>query len=298
MPFYSPLRYPGGKRKLSNYIKLVLGQNGLFGAHYIEPYAGGAAVALALLFEGYASHIHINDLSRSVYAFWYAVLYETESLCSRIFETPATMDEWYHQRAIQERAFEVSLLDLGFSSFFMNRTNRSGIITGGVVGGKNQDGPYKLDARYNTDDLIERIRRIASHRSQISIYDQDASAFITTVLPSLPHNALVYLDPPYYSKGKDLYENQYKDEDHKKISDLVPNIGQHWVVTYDNTPEIVKLYEDYRRIVYHLNYSAADRYGGAEVMVFCNGLTIPTIANPAKVSNRVVSKMQASLSLL
>ena len=297
MPFYSPLRYPGGKRKLSNYIKLVLGQNGLIGAHYVEPYAGGAAVALALLFEGYASHIHINDLSRSVYAFWYAVLYETESLCSRILETPVTMDEWYRQRAIQECASEVSLLDLGFSSFFMNRTNRSGIITGGVIGGKHQNGPYRLDARYNAEDLIERVRHVARHRSQVSIYNQDASVFIAKTLPSLPHNTLVYLDPPYYSKGNDLYENQYKYDDHKRISELVPDIDQRWIVTYDNAPEIVELYEGYRRITYCLNYSAADRYGGAEVMFFCNGLTIPAVANPARVSNRAVSKMQASIPL-
>ena len=298
MPFYSPLRYPGGKRKLSNYIKLVLGQNDLLGAHYIEPYAGGAAVALALLFEGYASHIHINDLSRSVYAFWYAVLYETESLCSRIRDTAVTMDEWHHQRAIQEFAFEAPLLDLGFSTFFMNRTNRSGVITGGVIGGKNQDGSYKLDARYNVEDLTDRITRIASHRSQISIYNQDASVFITEALPSLPHNALVYLDPPYYSKGKDLYENQYEYKDHKRVSDLVSSINQRWVITYDNTPEIVQLYKGYRCIVYYLNYSAAERYGGAEAMFFCDGLTIPTVANPARVSSRTVSKMQAALPLL
>jgi len=298
MPFYSPLRYPGGKRKLSNYIKLLLGQNDLLGAHYIEPYAGGAAVALELLFEGYASHVHINDLSRSVYAFWYTVLYETESLCSRIRETAVTMDEWHHQRAIQERAFEVPLLDLGFSTFFLNRTNRSGIITGGVIGGKNQNGYYRLDARYNVEDLTDRIRRLASHRSQVSIYDQDASVFITKVLPSLPHNTLVYLDPPYYSKGKDLYENQYEYKDHKRVSDLVSNIDQCWVVTYDNTPEIVQLYKGYRRVVYHLNYSAAERYGGAEVMFFCDGLTIPTVANPARVSSQTVSKMLAAAPLL
>jgi len=295
MPFYSPLRYPGGKRKLSNYIKLVLRQNGLFGAQYVEPYAGGAAVALALLFDGYASHIHINDLSRSVYAFWYAVLYETESLCTRIRSTAVTIDEWYRQRAIQERACEASLLDLGFSTFFMNRTNRSGIITGGVIGGKNQDGPYKLDARYNAEDLIARIRRAARHLSQISIYNEDAMDLITGTLSDLPGSALVYLDPPYYSKGRDLYDNQYEDEDHKRVSDVVANIDQNWIVTYDDTPEIVQLYKGYRHIVYHLNYSAADHYGGSEVMFFCSELSIPSVANPAKVSSHTVTKMQADL---
>ena len=298
MPFYSPLRYPGGKRKLSNYMKLILGQNDLMGAHYIEPYAGGSAVALALLFEGYASHIHINDLSRSVYAFWYSVLFETESLCRRIGETPVTVDEWHHQRAIQEHASEVPLLDLGFSTFFMNRTNWSGIITGGMIGGKNQRGSYKLDARYNVQDLIDRIKRVASHRSQIGVYDQHASLFITDVLPTLPHNALVYLDPPYYSKGKDLYENDYDYEDHKSVADLVRGMDQRWAVTYENTPEIVELYKEYRRIEYSLHYSAGERYSGSEVMFFCDELSVPSATDPARVTNGDVDVIEATLPLL
>lgn len=297
MPFYSPLRYPGGKRKLSNYIKLVVGQNGLLGGHYVEPYAGGAAVALALLFEGYVSHIHINDLSRSVYAFWYAVLNETDLLCSRIQNVAVTMDEWYRQRAVQEQAHKVSLLDLGFSTFFMNRTNRSGIISGGVIGGKGQEGPYKLNARYNVENLIDRIRRVASHRDQISIYHEDAADFIGKILPGVSGNALVYLDPPYCSKGKNLYESNYDYEDHKTISELVANIQQSWIVTYDNVPEIVDLYRDYSSIVYHLHYSAADRYKGSEVMFFSDGLNIPPVDNPVRVSNRVVSKLRSDLPL-
>jgi len=298
MPFYSPLRYPGGKRKLSNYIKLVLGQNGLLGAQYVEPYAGGAAIALALLFDGYASHIHINDLSQSVYAFWYAVVHETESLCTRIRNTAVTMDQWHRQRAIQEHGCQIPLLDLGFSTFFMNRTNRSGIITAGVIGGKNQNGPYKLDARYNTEDLINRIRRVARHGSQISIYSEDTADFITEILPDLPSSALVYLDPPYYRKGKRLYGNHYEYGDHKRIFDLVANIDQSWIVTYDNTPETMQLYQDYRRITYRLNYSAADRYAGAEVMFFCNGLSIPSIVDPVRVSSRTVSRMLTDLPSL
>ena len=298
MPYYSPLRYPGGKRRLSNYMKLVLQENSLLGAHYVEPYAGGCAVSLALLFEGYASRIHINDLSRPVYAFWHAVLYETEPLCSRIRQTPVTVDEWHHQRAIQEHASEVSLLDLGFSTFFMNRTNRSGIITGGMIGGKNQRGSYKLDARYNVEDLIDRIERVASHRSQIGVYDQDASLFITYVLPTLPHNALVFLDPPYYSKGKDLYENEYDYEDHKRVADLVRGMDQPWVLTYENMPEIERLYEGYRSIEYYLSYSAAGRYRGSELMFFCDKLTVPTVVDLARVSSRDIPEMQAALPVV
>jgi DNA adenine methylase len=297
MPFYSPLRYPGGKRKLSNYIKLVVAQNGLLGRHYVEPYAGGAAVALALLFEGYVSHIHINDLSRSVYAFWYTVLNETDLLCFRIQSVVVTMDEWYRQRGVQEEAHKASLLDLGFSTFFLNRTNRSGIILGGVIGGKGQEGPYKLDARYNVENLIDRIRRVASHRDQISIYNEDAADFIGNILPGVPGDALVYLDPPYYSKGKDLYESNYDYGDHRTISELVANIQQSWIVTYDNVPEIIDLYGDYSRIVYHFHYSAADRYRGSEVMFFGDGLSIPPVDTPVRVSKRTVRMLQSGLPL-
>jgi len=298
VPYYSPLRYPGGKRKLSNYMKLILWQNDLLGAHYVEPYAGGSAVALAVLFEGYASHIHINDLNRSVYAFWHSVLFETESLCRRIRETPVTVDEWHHQQAIQERASEVPLLDLGFSTFFMNRTNRSGIITGGMIGGNNQRGPYKLGARYHVEHLINRIQRVASHGSQVSLYNQDACLFMAKILPTLPPSALVYLDPPYWTKGKRLYENRYEYGDHKRVSDLVRGIDQRWVISYENTPEIVRLYEGYRRILYDLRYSAAGRYRGSELMFFCDQLTVPNVADPARVSSGETQKKQAALPVV
>jgi DNA adenine methylase len=295
VPFYSPLRYPGGKRRLSDYVKLLLQCNDLDGAEYVEPYGGGCAIALALLFEGYVSHIHINDLSRSVYAFWHAVLNETESLCTRIRETPVTVEEWHAQRALQKRPSDASLLDLGFSTFFMNRTNRSGIIRGGMIGGKDQSGPYKLDARYNVQDLIHRIKRVASYRRRISIYGQDASVFITGLLPTLPENALVYLDPPYYVRGKRLYENEYEYSDHKEIADLVGGVQQRWVVTYEKAPEIVELYEGYRYIEYSLHYSAGERYSGSEVMFFSDDLAIPRVVNPASLTRAELRATQAAL---
>jgi DNA adenine methylase len=297
MPFYSPLRYPGGKRKLSRFLKLVMMQNHLTGCPYAEPYAGGAAVALELLFAGLASQVHINDISRSVYAFWHSVLEETEDLCSRILQTPVTMDEWYRQRSVQDNASNADLLELGFSTFFMNRTNRSGIITGGVIGGKDQKGSYKLDARYNARELVSRIRRIAEHSAQITVYNKDAAEFLSTSLSELPINALVYLDPPYYEKGKDLYENQYGHSDHEVISGLVGTIQQHWIVTYDDAPSIRQMYKQYRHTTYQLHYSAAERYRGSEIMFFCDRLEIPHTDNPARINARAVAAFQARLPL-
>lgn len=287
MPFYTPLRYPGGKRKLANFIKLIVEYNDLFGAHYVEPYAGGAAIALSLLFEGHVSHIHINDISKPVYAFWYSVLYETENLCNLVESTDVTIHEWHRQRAIQDMASEAGLVELGFSTFFLNRTNRSGIIKGGVIGGKNQDGPYKLNARFNKQNLTSRIRRIANYRNQISICSEDAADFIRNTVSCLPPGTLVYLDPPYFERGKRLYENYYGSEDHEEIANILANLKQKWIVTYDNVPDIVRLYAQYRSHVYTLSYSAASRYKGSEIMFFCDALEIPPIANPVLVSKRI-----------
>jgi DNA adenine methylase len=282
MAFNTPLRYPGGKGKLTNFIKLVFEQNRLLDGHYVEPYAGGAGIALNLLLLEYASCIHLNDLNLSVYAFWHSVINEPESLCRLIRDVQVTMDEWHRQKAIQSDTDNHSLLDLGFSTFFLNRTNRSGIILGGVIGGKNQDGPWKLDARFNKDDLIRRIEKIALYRSRIRLYNLDAAELIKTLLPTLPRKTLIYLDPPYYVKGQGLYENHYMHDDHVSIARLVKkHISHHWIVSYDHAPEIIAMYKGCPTITYGINYSAQDRYKGAEAMFFSKKLVVPDVKNPA-----------------
>ena len=198
----SPLRYPGGKGKVANYLKLLMLRNGLVGSEYVEPYAGGASVALALLFERYASHVHINDLNRSVYAFWNAVLERTDELCDLVGRVDVTVEEWYRQREVQHQDDSDPLV-LGFSTFFLNRTSRSGIIGGGIIGGKDQTGAWKIDARYRPEDLVRRIRRIARYRSRITLTRLDAADMLRDTLPAID-SAFVYLDPPYYVKGEGL----------------------------------------------------------------------------------------------
>lgn len=282
MRFNTPLRYPGGKGKLTDFIKLVFEQNDLLDGHYVEPYAGGAGIALTLLLHSYVSCIHLNDLNPAVHAFWRAVLDDPEALCKKISDTPVTMDEWRKQKAILSNPAGHSPLDIAFSTFFLNRTNRSGIILGGVIGGKDQEGNWKLDTRFNKKDLITRIERIAMYRSRIHLYNLDAAKLITDVLPTLPKKSLVYLDPPYYVKGKGLYQNHYLHDDHIAIAKLVKkDIKLPWVVSYDHAPEIVSMYKGCPTIKYGINYSAQERYKGAEVMFFSNKLKVPDIKNPA-----------------
>lgn len=282
MAFNTPLRYPGGKGKLTEFIKLAFEENDLLDGHYIEAYAGGGGIAINLLLLEYASCIHLNDLNSSVYTFWRTVLDDSEGLCRSIRDVSITMDEWHKQKAILTDPTNHTPLEIAFSTFFLNRTNRSGIIWGGVIGGKKQDGPWKLNARFNKVDLINRIQKIAMYRSRIRLYNLDAADLIRDVLPKLPKKTLVYLDPPYYVKGQGLYENHYLHDDHVAIAKLVKKeIKLPWIVSYDHAPEIVKMYKGCPTIEYGINYSAQDRYKGAEVMFFSKGLKIPDVKNPA-----------------
>lgn len=285
MQFNTPLRYPGGKGRLSQYIADVMSANRLVGGDYAEVYAGGAGVAITLLGLEYARHIHINDLNRAVHAFWWATLHRTEELCRKIREARMTIEEWNRQRAVQLQS-DPDPLDLAFSTFFLNRTNRSGIVLGGVIGGKRQDGPWKLDARFNRDDLIGRIQRIGRLRRRINLYNLDATKMISCVLPDISRKSLIYLDPPYYVKGAGLYEHHYQHEDHAEIARLVGSISQPWLVSYDNVPPIVELYSPYQKSIFGLNYSAQSRYKGSEVMIFSPGLATP---HEVKVSRAAVA---------
>lgn len=281
MQFNTPLRYPGGKGRLTQFVADLFEANEMIGGHYAEPYAGGAGIALTLLYLEYVDHIHLNDLNVAVFAFWHSVLNEGTALSDLIRTTPLTMDEWHRQRQIQ-RDPTSDLLSLGFSTFYLNRTNRSGILSGGVIGGKAQTGPWKLDARFNREELAQRVLKIAGFRGRISLHNLDAARFVVDELPKLPKDSLIYLDPPYYAKGKALYEHHYKHEDHAQVAQLVATISQRWIVSYDNVPQICDLYRSYDQEIFALNYSAGPRYAGTEVMVFSPGLKHPDPVVPSR----------------
>lgn len=290
--FYSPLRYPGGKGELANYVKLILHVNRISDVVYVEPFAGGASVALALLFEEYARRIHINDLNRSVHAFWASVLDQPERFCDAIEAVPMTVAEWHRQRRVQADP-DAELFDLGFSTFYMNRTNRSGIIKGGVIGGQKQDGKWKIDARFNRPALVDRVRKVGRYAPRVSLTRVDAEQFIEGMARDLPARSLVYLDPPYVGQGGTLYEDSFDFTDHARLAKVVQQLDKPWIVSYDYDPLLLELYQGRKCLVYSLSYHAQNRYQGAEIIFFSDDLVVPEVNKPTRITGKQLARLIA-----
>jgi DNA adenine methylase len=287
---FTPLRYPGGKAKLAPFVKHLMKENRLLDGEYVEPYAGGAAIALELLFHEYVSRIHINDVSKPLHAFWKSVLNHPEEFCRLVMKTPLTVAQWDKQKRILQNTSDHEDVEIGFATFFLNRTNRSGILNGGIIGGRDQNGPWKIDARFNAKELVHRIESIARLRNRIKLTRQDALNFLKNGVLRWPQQTLIYLDPPYYVKGRDLYYDFYEHEDHERVANFIAAsiTRQRWIVSYDNVPPIRILYKGARHVVYDIGYSARSASQGSEVMFFCDGLRVPPLIGPIKITEDCV----------
>ncbi|EJR38840.1 DNA adenine methylase [Bacillus cereus] len=270
----SPLRYPGGKYKTYDYIKnLILANDSNI---YIEPFAGGSAVSLKLLMDNVVQKIIINDYDRAIYAFWYSVIYRTDELIDLINDTPINLETWYKQKEIQKNKENEDLLILGFSTLFLNRTNRSGIIKAGIIGGKHQNGNYKMDCRFDKDKLIKKIKKIANFKQHILIYNMDAIDFINDVITKT-YKSFTFFDPPYYHKGPSLYTNFYTHTDHFNLSKVIKTKMRNrtWIVTYDVCDEIKEMYKNLSSQTFYLTYSVQTKRSSTEYMFFSKKIIIP-----------------------
>lgn len=263
---YSPLRYPGGKGKLYPFVAAVIKNTGIQHPVYIEPFAGGAGLALSLLFNGVVEEIVINDYDKAIYSMWKAILTQTEAFIELVKNTPVTVEEWHHQKEIYSTRNGKYSLELGFATFFLNRTNRSGILNAGPIGGYQQTGNYLIDARFNKEDLIKRVKKISKNKSKIHLYNHDIRSFIRSYIPKYIDRAFVYFDPPYYKKGKYLYKNFFVEKDHQDIHDLIVELDCPWMVTYDNAPEIQEIYHGIQVWQFDLVYGVANSGLNSEIL--------------------------------
>lgn len=269
---YSPLRYPGGKTSLFEYFARVIDKHNWKNVTYIEPFAGGAGAALSLLFLEKVENIVINDYDPAIHAFWNAAVNRTDELIDRIQNTPVTVDEWEKQKLVYKRADASDSLSLGFATFFLNRTNRSGILNAGPIGGKSQTGQWKLDARYNRQAIIDKLKLLSLYRNRITVLNQDGVEVIKRYAKK--DNNFFYIDPPYYVKGAELYLNSFKHDDHQKLADTLREFSTtKWLLSYDNDKNILDMYSDFNYEVFSLKYSAHhNTKSGSELMVFSDAI--------------------------
>lgn len=278
MKHISPLRYPGGKGCLTDFIRDILYENDLQGGTYLEPYAGGAGVALKLLINEHVDSVVINDTDYRIYAIWKSILSRKNQFIDYVMETPLTIDEWKKQKAIYLRPKQNSRIKVGFAAFYLNRCNRSGIINGGAIGGLDQSGKWKIDARFNRENLVERIKKIADYKTRIDVRNLDALELMKVAKDiSRSSRMLAYLDPPYYVQGANLYLNHYAHNDHALLADFVTKHFEFpWVMTYDNVPQIRELYSEVNTTPFTLRYSAFESREGKEVVIHGDELTLPS----------------------
>jgi DNA adenine methylase len=275
----SPLRYPGGKNCLTEFLTDIALVNNLTNGTYVELFAGGAGAALNLLFNGVYRNIHINDYDTHIYAMWYSILNHTDDFIKKIQETEITINEWYKQKKIFDNSDSYDIVSIGFSAFFLNRTNRSGIIfKAGPIGGFDQTGNYLIDVRFNKKNLIQRIVKIAENRDFITLTNHDALELIFNLDEYYPEKdkLFLYLDPPYYKKGKLLYMNNYSHENHFQLQQAVNmNMSNHnWIISYDNVQEIRDIYLGYRMSSFDLKYSLQSKKFGKELLIFSNDISL------------------------
>ena len=272
----SPLRYPGGKTFLYPVISDILCRNSLEMQPYAEPFAGGCGLALRLLYGGHVSDIYINDLDGAIWAFWDSVLNRTDDLLRMIAEVPICLEEWDRQKAIYAEEQIDQPLSLGFAAFFLNRTNRSGIIQrAGVIGGREQRGQYTMECRFNRTELARRVRRVAKYKNRVHLYRMDANAFVDEMSDRLPRRTFYYVDPPYVNGGNRLYRNWLDEAGHSSLAEKLCQFESPWVVTYDQVECIRRLYGERRQCELDVSYSVKRRRRATELLIASKGLRLP-----------------------
>lgn len=265
---FSPLRYPGGKNKIYKKVVRLIEKNNLGCRTYVEPFAGGFGIGISLLNEGIVSTAVLNDFDKHIYNFWYSLFNFTEELIKKIFDTPITIDERERQLAIYNDP-SADILSDGFATLFLNRVNYSGIIKGGPIGGVSQTGKYKLDCRFNKREIQKRIERVALLKDRIYLFNYDASELIIEHLENILRNAFFNIDPPYVLKGRRLYTNFFKEDDHRRLERVITKYLREypWIVTYDDCELIRNVYANYYMEEYSILHNAGGSTLGKELVI-------------------------------
>ena len=272
--FLSPLRYPGGKGKLSKYISDLLNINNLDGATFYELFAGGAGVSMNLLSHGIVDNVVLNDLNDFVYQFWSQILTNTEEFIALIENTKINLVSWMHYKDVYESPKNRSNIELAFCFFFLNRCNRSGIANAGPIGGLNQNGNYKIDVRFNKRNLIKRIEKIRALDDKIRLSNCDAKKIIDD--NQFDEYGFIFLDPPYFKQGESLYDSFYNLAQHRELAYSLCKLDScNWLLTYDDVMEIIELYQNKEIYKIRMSHTLQHKKKIDELLIFNKALRNP-----------------------
>lgn len=229
---------------------------------------------MGLLVTGQVQKLVLNDLDPAIFAFWRTLKNEPDYLVRQIGRARLDVEEWRKQKKIYAAADERDERKLGFATFYLNRTNRSGVLNGGPIGGLDQTGHYKIDARFNREALVERVRIISLYADQIEVLSEDGASVIRRYAPKA--KTFIYADPPYFEKAGSLYLNHFAAADHEVLARVLnAQSARNWVLTYDNVSQVEELYSERRRRIFGLNYSAHRVVKAKEVMVLSDTIREP-----------------------
>jgi len=289
----SPLRYPGAKRQLIPLFNSLLLQAPV--GTFVEPFAGGASVALHVAVNGLAERVILGEADPLVYAFWYVACFDTPWIIEQIQTVDVTLANWERFKA---RPGE-TLRDRALSCLFLNRTSFSGILheRSGPIGGRSQRSPYPINCRFPRSELVRRVSVVGELAEAGRIGAVLCGDYQDTIAAAVDHSAsrdaLLYLDPPFYAKAQTLYRLSFGADDHRRLADYVMGCDIPWLLSYDSHPSIQDLYstplirlpgepEDAPRRSHHLSrrtltYTAHSRRGSGDEYIVTNLPRLPEL---------------------
>jgi DNA adenine methylase len=266
----SPFRYPGGKAFFADVLAAELEAVASDERNYLEPFAGGAGAAIKLLSQGAATRIFLNDADPRVYSAWATVVHDSDRFVQAVKDVEVSVDTWRKCKAAVEDPSNLNRFELGFATFFLNRTNRSGILRGsGPIGGYGQTGKWKMDARFYRESMIQRAKWIGSQADRIVLSNLDAMDFLQKTADGIDlSESLYFIDPPYVAAGSRLYMNRMSPGDHKDLASfLCAGKLENWIVTYDDCELIRELYASQSIDRLNVRYSLQNKRLEGEVLI-------------------------------
>ena len=280
-PSVTPLRYPGGKTWLLDYVKAFARFHKLSSTTIVEPYGGSASISVGLIRSQLVTDATVCERDPLIVAFWNVAIHRNEELIEYLSSLEINMETWYGLRRYLdlEKTNLQNELEAAGAFLFFNRTNYSGIIKGGPLGGKKQLSKYKLNCRFNKGRIADKIRSLKALEDKLKIIQIDGLEYMKNHALQSPDNVFFYVDPPYYGAGKDLYRFYFTDFDHQQLSAFLTGTEIPWLLSYDDAEFIRNLYQKKSNLPVYTDYQSGHLRRGVKELLISNYVIPPASPN-------------------